>query len=95
MVVRGLLLVFCLLCAHVSAQDSQLKPIFNGRNLEGWYGAETMDPRKRADLSLDELEALRAESAAATAEHWTVEDGELVNDGSGPFLTTENGVREC
>ena len=27
-------------------QNSEFREIFNGENLEGWYGLKTMDPRK-------------------------------------------------
>ena len=63
--------------------------VFNGTDLKGWHGVGTEDPRKMAALS----EAARAEawqkSLADIQEHWTVKDGELVNDGKGLYLTSD------
>lgn len=62
--------------------------LFNGRDLEGWRGGSTENPLNR--LKLDPKE--RAEKDKASIEdihkHWTVENGELVNDGKGLYLTT-------
>ncbi len=62
--------------------------LFNGRDLEGWRGAATENPQDR--LKLDPKE--RAEKDRASIDnihmHWTVENGELVNDGTGLYLTT-------
>jgi hypothetical protein len=52
--------------------------VFNGKDLEGWWGAETEDPRKvygdasrgiqkKHDTSLDDIR-----------KHWRVENGELI-----------------
>ena len=63
--------------------------LFNGRDLEGWRGGSTENPLNR--LKLDPKE--RAEKDKASIEdihkHWTVENGELVNDGKGLYLTTD------
>ena len=75
-------------------QDTDWQSIFNGRDLTGWYGMETMDPRKMDAMSDDQIVRLKAKHAPATAKHWTVEDGELVNDGAGPYLTTEKNYRD-
>lgn len=62
------------------------RAIFNGRDLSGWYGH---NPHSSAKLSGDELEANLKQQRAEFASHWRVEDGELVNDGHGPYATTE------
>lgn len=63
--------------------------LFNGRDLEGWRGAKTENPLDRLKLGPKE----RAEKDKASIEdihkHWTVENGELVNDGKGLYLTTK------
>lgn len=63
--------------------------LFNGRDLTGWRGGKTESPKKRLEMSPED----RARHDAATVEdihkHWTVEDGELVNDGTGLYLTTD------
>jgi hypothetical protein len=66
--------------------------IFNGRDLDGWYGwaihGKDADPKTMAGLSVDE----RAKKIAAWTEdakkHWSVQNGELVNDGHGAYLAS-------
>ena len=62
------------------------RAIFNGKDLSGWYG---LNPHSAARLSGDEKEANLRQQREEFAEHWTVENGELVNDGHGPYATTE------
>jgi hypothetical protein len=63
--------------------------LFNGKDLTGWHGMPHQDPRPIWALS----EADRAKKFEGFAEdvkkHWTVENGELVNDGQGVYLTTD------
>ena len=61
--------------------------LFNGRDLEGWHGRPHLDPRKWAETS-DEQKAAWIKDMQ---QHWTIQDGALVNDGHGVYLTT---VRE-
>ena len=98
-------LIFCqfvLICVSITgssgvvAQESaKFESLFNGTNLDGWYGVKTLDPRKMAAMSADELEKFKAKSAEPTREHWTVENNEIVNDGKGPYLTTVREFSNC
>lgn len=63
--------------------------LFNGRDLAGWWGVGTEDPRKYLNLSLEALAAKKQASMADIRRHWTVQNGELVNDGQGLYLTTD------
>ena len=63
------------------------KALFNGKDLTGWKGL-VGDPKKRAAMSDDELEAAQAEADKLMREHWTVVDGELGFDGKGQSLCT-------
>jgi hypothetical protein len=67
--------------------------LFDGKSLAGWFGMPHQDPYQWAALS----EAERAAKVAAWNEemvrHWTVVDGAIVNDGNGPYLTTEKEYR--
>lgn len=63
--------------------------LFNGADLSGWRGASTVDPRKFWALTEEEQEKQRATSLADINEHWSVENGELINDGHGLYLTTD------
>lgn len=71
--------------------------LFNGRDLAGWRGGETFDHRVLMQMPDAGRAAKIAEWTASLTEigddtgkpHWRCEDGILVNDGSGGFLTTE------
>lgn len=63
--------------------------LFNGRDLAGWWGAETENPRIYLALPDEQLARKRADSLADIQRHWRVENDELVNDGQGLYLTTE------
>lgn len=73
---------------------SGFRALFNGRDLTGWWGAETEDPRGWMALPPDELAAKHDASLANIREHWRVEDGALVNDGNGLYLTTDAHLRD-
>lgn len=73
--------------------------LFNGRDLTGWYGWGTKDPSALGALSAEDRELYKkrsiegglpgAESKEHLQAHWRVENGELVNDGHGLYLTTD------
>lgn len=65
------------------------QPIFNGKDLTGWHGMPHFDPRKLAAMTDEERTAQIAEWTADAKQHWSVENGELVNDGHGAYLTTD------
>lgn len=75
--------------ASAQAPPQPFEKLFNGKNLDGWYGLKTADPRKTNAMSKDDLAAHKAKFVADTQSHWTVENGELVNDGAGVYLTSE------
>ena len=88
--------------AEQNVPPAGFTPLFNGRDLSGWYGWGTRDPgdlarmtpEQRADYKrksiagglLDDKGADKGEHLTA---HWRVENGELVNDGQGLYLTTD------
>ena len=63
--------------------------IFNGKDLVGWHGMGHEDPRPILAMSAEDRAKKRAASLADVAQHWRVENGELVNDGNGLYLTTD------
>lgn len=76
--------------------------LFNGKDLSGWYGWGTRDPAELWEMSPEEkadykkksiegglLDAKGNDKGDHLNAHWTVENGELVNDGKGLYLTTE------
>ncbi len=93
---HALTLAALLLPAVALAQDDpQNQPpegftaLFNGKDLSGWHGMPHFDHRDLAKMSAEEREKKIAEWTEEAKEHWTVENGELVNDGEGPYLTTD------
>jgi hypothetical protein len=83
------------LAADVNGAPAAAKPpqgfeaLFNGTDLSGWWGAETEDPRKYLALPSEELQKKKETSLSDIRQHWSVEKGELVNDGKGLYLTTD------
>jgi len=63
-------------------------PLFDESSLAGWRGRPHLDPRTEAAWSAEERAKQQADWDAGVAQHWSVEAGEIVNDGNGPFLTT-------
>jgi hypothetical protein len=72
--------------------------LFNGRDLAGWRGGTTYDPRALLALPGAERDALIAKWTASLTQrnektglpHWRAERGELINDGFGDYVTTAN-----
>lgn len=60
--------------------------LFNGKDLTGWHG---LNPHRVAKLEGEKKEAELAKQTAEFAQHWTVEKGQLVNDGHGAYATTD------
>jgi hypothetical protein len=82
--------IACIAMSAVAAGDPPpgFTPLFNGRDLTGWRGGDTYDPRKWSALPEAERAALEAEWTADMRTHWRVEGDELVNDGAGKYATT-------
>ena len=77
-----------------SLDAREFTALFNGKNLDGWYGWGTKDPRELWKLSDPEADRVRKDSLADIRAHWKAEDGELVNDGKGLYLTTVKDYRD-
>ncbi len=63
--------------------------LFNGKDLSGWHGMPHFDPYKLAAMPQAEREKLCAGWNDDMKQHWKVENGEVVNDGHGAYLTTD------
>ncbi len=68
--------------------------LFNGKDLSGWRGMETIDPRAYRDLEETARQARDAANDADMRQHWRAENGEIVNDGHGVFLSTDADFRD-
>ncbi len=72
-----------------STSGGDFVPLFNGKDFTGWHGVATMDPRKFAAMSADEKAKALEKGAEDLKKHWRVEDGVIVNDGQGAYLTSD------
>jgi hypothetical protein len=63
--------------------------IFNGKDLSGWHGKPHHDPYKLAAMPEAQRKTLLERWNADAKQHWSVDNGELVNDGKGAYLTTD------
>jgi len=74
--------------------------LFNGQDLTGWFGWGTRDPREMLAMTPEQLAEYKKQSIEGGAvegkkgpehvnAHWKVEAGEIVNDGKGLYLTTD------
>ena len=88
----SLLFPLALLAAEPSPPKG-FTPLFNGKDLSGWHGwaihAKGGAPAAVAKLSPEERAKKVGEWTADARKHWSVENGELVNDGKGAYLATE------
>lgn len=90
---KSLLAVFSLsLLLPISILQADSTPpegfvaIFNGKDLTGWYG---LNPHGTEKLTGEKLQENLRKQREAFSSHWRVENGELVNDGTGPYATTD------
>jgi len=83
----------CLILTHppvvAEETDQSLQPLFNGRDLSGWHGRAHYDPLELQALEESARERQLAAWMQELKAHWRVEDGAIVNDGKGPYLTTD------
>lgn len=81
-----------LLSAAFAASAADVKPpkgfraLFNGKDLSGWYG---LNPHSVVKLQGEKKDAALAKMREEFPASWRAEDGELVNDGHGPYATTD------
>jgi hypothetical protein len=62
--------------------------LYNGRDLSGWRGGDTLDHRKYLALPEAARAKQDAEWTADMQKHWRADGDELVNDGHGKYATT-------
>lgn len=78
----------------VSAQEDNRPPdgyiaLFNGENLDGWYGMPHQNPYDWKAMSEADRETKLAQWSGDVEKHWSVADGAIVNDGHGAYLTSK------
>ena len=68
--------------------------LFNGKNLDGWWGLKTENPENWLSMPADLFKKKWDKSQIDIHKHWRVEDCILVNDGQGLFLSTEKNYQD-
>ena len=67
--------------------------VFSGKDLAGWHGWDIhkkgAGPLDFAKLPAEERQKRVADWTEDAKKHWSVENGDLVNDGKGAYLTTD------
>lgn len=63
------------------------RALFNGNDLSGWHG---LNPHSVDKLEGDKRETLLKQMRDDFSKHWSVENGELLNIGTGPYATTDS-----
>lgn len=87
-----LLLTGIVVASVIQVHAAEPKPpkgfraLFNGEDLTGWYG---WNPHSSAKLTDEKKEANLKQQREDFPNHWSVENGELVNNGTGPYATTD------
>jgi hypothetical protein len=69
----------------INSPPSGFKALFDGKTFQGWHGRPHLDPREWASTASDQKEKWNTDMKA----HWTIEVDEIVNDGQGAYLTTD------
>ena len=77
-----------LLALHAGdpAPPQGFRAIFNGKDLAGWHG---LNPHAVAKLEGEKRDANLKQQREEFPQHWRVENGELVNAGTGPYAATD------
>lgn len=83
-------LVACLSAALAEeATPSGFVPIFDGQSLNGWNARPHFSPIELASMEPAARASKQKQWMEEAQQHWTIENGELVNDGEGPYLVTD------
>jgi 3-keto-disaccharide hydrolase len=75
--------------AQLAQPPQGFTALFNGNDLSSWHGMAHFDPRKLRAMSEEERSKKRSADMEDFKKHWTIENGDLVNDGNGVYATTD------
>ena len=78
------ILLMVLAPSYAASPPEGFITLFNGSDLSGWHGNNPHSTNKVEDHT----KAI-AEQQAAFLKYWSVEDGVLINNGRGPYATTD------
>ncbi len=91
----AILITISLAISHrVEAADSPKAPdgftvLFNGTDFTNWHGFRSMDISKFTQMPEADRTKILADDMEDLKQHWKVDNGELVNDGKGVYMTTD------
>jgi len=74
------------LLAADPAPPAGFRALFNGRDLAGWHG---LNPHAVGKLDGEKRDANLKQQREDFPKHWRVENGELINAGTGPYATAD------
>lgn len=74
--------------ANSAEPPSGFRAVFDGESLEGWHARPHFSPIKLAEMGEAERAEKMAEWMDDAKQHWSIVDGELINDGHGAYLVT-------
>lgn len=77
-----------------AAPPEGFRSLFNGKDFSGWHGMPHFNPDQLAAMSEEERAAKLKEWNESVAQHWSIQDGAIVNDGHGAYLTTDESFRD-
>jgi len=83
---RSLFACLLALPLFADAPPEGFRALFNGKDLSGWHGH---NPHQGLKLTGEKKAADLAKQRTDFPQHWRVENGELVNAGTGPYATTD------
>src|SRR5580765_8451531 len=85
-------ILILILSAAVSIQAATpppgFKALFNGKDLDGWRGGDTLDHRKYLAMPEEKRVEQDKKWTDDMSAHWRAENDEFVNDGKGKYATT-------
>ena len=91
---RKILIILTLQIGVIASPPPGFKSLFNGKDLTGWWGLKTEDPSSFKSLSQEEFQRKWTHSLIDIRKTWLVENGELVNEGKGLYLSTEKNFAD-
>lgn len=74
--------------AESNAPPAGFVALFNGKDLTGWIGRPHIDPMAVLKMAPEDRAKQIEKDLEDVKKHWSVDGGELVNDGNGVYLTT-------
>jgi hypothetical protein len=95
--IRSVFIITALALAAPALAEAPKPPkgftaIFNGTDLTGWHGMPHFDPYKLQAMKEEDRKAQIDKWTEDAKKHWKVENGELINDGNGAYLTTDQDL---